>query len=142
LEDLVDAHAGIAELEAADESGRITGPVGVITASARAEETLRQSETRFRNIIDASLVPCALNDEQQNITCLNPAFILTFGYDLDDIFTLADWWPKAYPDTAYLQWVASTWQVHLDRARKHQQPYTAGLGSSGARINGNYFATC
>jgi PAS domain-containing protein len=100
LEDLVDAHTGIAELETADESGQITGPVGVITARARAEETLRQSETRFRNIVDASPVPCAFNDEQQNITCLNPAFICTFGYDLDDIFTLADWWPKVYPDTA------------------------------------------
>lgn len=36
---------------------------------------------------------------------------------------LADWWPKAYPDTAYRQWVAGTWQVHLDKARKHQQPF-------------------
>ena len=39
------------------------------------------------------------------MTYLNPAFIRTFGYDLDDIPRLADWWPKAYPDIAYRQWV-------------------------------------
>jgi len=56
-EDLAYAQATIAELEAADDSGRITCPVGVITANTEAEETLRQSDARFRNIIDASPVP-------------------------------------------------------------------------------------
>lgn len=76
------------------------------------------NDSKFRNIIDASPVPYALNDEEQNITYLNPAFIETFGYDLDDIPTLADWWPRAYPDSDYQQWVASTWQIHLDKSKQ------------------------
>lgn len=76
------------------------------------------NDSKFRNIIDASPVPYALNDEEQNITYLNPAFIATFGYDLDDIPTLAEWWPRAYPDSDYQQWVASTWQIHLDKSKQ------------------------
>ena len=54
-------------------------------------------------IINASPIPYALNDEHQNITYLNPAFTNIFGYDRNDIPTLDDWWPKAYPDENYRQ---------------------------------------
>lgn len=74
------------------------------------------NDSKFFNVINASPVPYALNDDSQNITYLNPAFIKTFGYDLNDIPTLADWWPRAYPDVDYQQWVARTWQTHLDKS--------------------------
>ncbi len=48
---------------------------------------------------------------------MNSAFINTFGYELNDIPTLSDWWPKAYPDPEYRQWATETWQAHLDRAK-------------------------
>jgi len=94
-----------------------------ITERKRAEEILQASEARFREVIDASPVPMAINDEQQNIIYLNPAFIQTFGYSLSDIPTLADWWPNAYPDPAYRQWVIETWQARLDQARKTDKPF-------------------
>jgi len=90
----------------------------LITARKRAEATLRENESKFRTIIEVSPVPYALNDEQQNITYLNAAFVKTFGYGLEDIPTLADWWPKAYPDAEYCQWVATTWQARLDKAKQ------------------------
>jgi PAS domain S-box-containing protein len=89
----------------------------------RAQDQLRASESRFRNIIEASPVPYALNDDRQNITYLNPAFVGTFGYDHPDIPTLADWWPKAYPDAAYRQWVVTAWQARLDKARQTGAPF-------------------
>lgn len=94
-----------------------------ITGRKQVETAWRESEARFRTIIEASPVPCALNDEQQNITYLNTAFVRTFGYDLTDIPTLAAWWPKAYPDAAYRQWVATAWQAHLDKARWTGAPF-------------------
>ena len=56
-----------------------------ITRHKQAEERLRQSEARLRNVIDAYPVPSALNDEQGNITYLNPAFSRTFGYDIHEV---------------------------------------------------------
>jgi PAS domain S-box-containing protein len=94
-----------------------------VTERVRAENALRESEAKFRAIIEASPVPFALNDEGQNIIYLNTAFIKTFGYDRNDIPTLADWWPKAYPDPDYQQWVATTWKAHLERARAAGTPF-------------------
>lgn len=94
-----------------------------VTERKQAEEKLRQSEERFRSIIDASPIPFALNDDQQNITYVNPEFVRVFGYDLDDIPTLADWWPRAYPEPEYRQWVQETWQARLDQARKNDAPF-------------------
>ena len=63
----------------------------------------------------------ALNDAK-NVTFVNPEFTKRFGYTLDDIPTLADWWPKAYPDPAYRLWVADAWVAAMDKA-KHEHDY-------------------
>ena len=89
-----------------------------ITGRKRAEQAIKTSEACVWSILNASPVPLALNDEQQNITFLNTAFVQTFGYTLEDIPTLNDWWPKAYPDPAYRQWVVETWQSTLTQAKQ------------------------
>ncbi|MFY9151474.1 MAG: PAS domain S-box protein [Prolixibacteraceae bacterium] len=96
-----------------------------ITESRLAEENLKESELKFRSIIESSPVPYALNDEFENIIYLNNAFIKTFGYSLEDIPTLADWWPKAYPDSEYRQWVATIWQEHIVKAQMDNIPFEA-----------------
>jgi PAS domain S-box-containing protein len=89
----------------------------------RAERVLRQGEARLRAAIEASPVPSALNDAQGNITWLNRAFLQTVGYTRKDIPTLADWWPRAYPDPNYRQWVADSWQERLEKARRTGEPF-------------------
>lgn len=103
---------------------RIYGTFQDITARKQTEQLLLANEAKFRAIIDQSPVPMAINDEWQRITFLNPAFIKTFGYDLDDIPTLAAWWPKAYPDPEYRQWVIDSWQAELVRAAKTGTEFT------------------
>ena len=101
--------------------GVVTGVLGVyvdISELKRAEGRIKKSETRYRNIINISPVPMALNDEKQNITLLNPAFVETFGYTLEDIPTLSSWWPKAYPDPDYRSWVADAWQTELQKSKQ------------------------
>ncbi|MGA9032982.1 MAG: PAS domain S-box protein [Sulfuricaulis sp.] len=95
-----------------------------ITERRRVEELKEASVMQLHAIVNASPVPQALNDEHQNITFLNPAFTGTFGYTREDIPTLADWWPKAYPDPEYRQWVADTWQATLDKARRDNMAFT------------------
>jgi len=92
-----------------------------ITERKQIEEALKISEAQFRAIIQVSPIPLALNDQQQNITFLNNAFIQTFGYDLTDMPTLSRWWQKAYPDPAYRQWVSDTWQASLRQAESEHQ---------------------
>ena len=85
---------------------------------------LRESEATSRAIIEATPVPLALNDEQGNITYLNRAFVQTIGYTTDDIPTLSDWWPRAYPDPQYRQWVADSWQNNLEKAKRTNEPFS------------------
>ena len=87
-------------------------------ARKQSEAALRASEMRFRTIIDASPVPMALNDGLQRITFLNQAFVKTFGYTLEDIPALADWWTEAYPDLEYRQRVIDAWQSELERTQQ------------------------
>jgi PAS domain S-box-containing protein len=89
----------------------------------RAGKALLQSESRLRAAIEASPVPSALNDEQGNITWLNRAFLQTVGYTAEDIPTLADWWPRAYPNPRYRQWVVDTWAARLEKARRTGTPF-------------------
>ncbi|TAK64885.1 PAS domain S-box protein [Methylobacter sp.] len=109
-----------------DENGDVLGVFAAardITERKLMEDELKASEAKFRSIIEVSPVPMALNDEQLNITFLNQAFVQTFGYTVDDIPTLADWWPKAYPDPDYRHWVAETWQAALENAEREHQPF-------------------
>ncbi|WP_200330313.1 PAS domain S-box protein [Thiocystis violacea] len=89
-----------------------------ITEDKQIKADLQSSEARARAIIDASPVPFALNDTQQNINYLNSAFIELFGYTLADIPTLADWWSRAYPDPDYRQAIIANWWEGMARARR------------------------
>ena len=104
-------------------SGAIAWLHGValdITERKLMEEELKASEAKFRSIIDASPVPMALHDEQQNITFLNPAFMQTFGYSMNDTPTVADWRTKAFPDPEYRHWVDTAWQAAVEKAKQEQ----------------------
>ncbi len=94
-----------------------------ITERKRAEMVLLESEKKLREIINVSPVPIALNDEEQNITLLNPAFVQTLGYTTEDIPNLKDWWPRAYPDPEYRQWVTETWQDRIDHAKQTETAF-------------------
>ena len=96
-----------------------------VTERKRVELALARSEHQYRTLIDVSPVPYALNDAALNVVLLNTAFVQTFGYTLEDIPTLADWWPKAYPEPAYRQWVAAKWQANLDKAARDATAFEA-----------------
>lgn len=89
-----------------------------ITERKRAEQAVAENEVKFRNIIELSPVPYVLNDDKQNIIYLNPAFTRTFGYELTDIPTLEKWWPLAYPDAEYRNWVTDEWKKRLQTAKR------------------------
>lgn len=95
-----------------------------VTARKAAQAKLIASEAKFRATLDASPVPMALNDETGRITYLNTAFVRTFGYDPADLPTLADWWPRAYPDPAYRQRVADAWAAELARSARTATPFS------------------
>ncbi len=95
-----------------------------ISARNYMEDELKAREKRFRSIIEISPVPMDLNDKQQNITYLNPTFMQIFGYSIEDIPTLAEWWLKAYPNPDYRDWVRVTWETALKQAECEHKSFS------------------
>jgi diguanylate cyclase (GGDEF)-like protein/PAS domain S-box-containing protein len=104
-----------------DNCGRVNGFLVVARGNpgcGPGESASRESEARFRAVINVCPVPMVLNDGAQNIIYVNPEFVRTFGYTLDEIPTLTDWRRKAYPDVLYRDRIAESWEDRLDSARR------------------------
>jgi PAS domain S-box-containing protein len=72
----------------ADEKGVTVGAVETlqdVTVRKHAEEALRDSERRFRTLLDFAPYPMATFDLEGLVTYLNPAFTEVFGWTLDEL---------------------------------------------------------
>jgi len=93
-----------------------------ITQRKRTEEALRESEAKFRQMVEYSPLPIAITTEAAMIEYVNPKFIETFGYILEEVAQLADWFRLAHPDAAYRQNVIERWQAFLEMAASENRP--------------------
>ncbi|PPD32218.1 MAG: hypothetical protein CTY19_11460 [Methylomonas sp.] len=76
----------------------------------------------LNNIINSCPVPIALCKDQ-SILMLNPEFSKVFGYTREDVPTMQDWWPKAYPDVNYRQSVEQTWETRISNLTANTGPF-------------------
>jgi PAS domain S-box-containing protein len=80
-----------------------------ISNRKKTEAALRESEQRFRLLVTLSPVAMGLVDPDGVIRFLNDHFTRLFGYTIDDVPTLAEWWRRAYPDEEYRRRVVQIW---------------------------------
>jgi PAS domain S-box-containing protein len=106
--------------------GQYAGAVHIVsnvTERKRAEEALRESEGKFREMVET--IPLAIYltvGIDQKCEYLNPMFIKLFGYTLDIIPTVEQWWPLAYPDETYRRQISEEWTTKVERAIETQTP--------------------
>ena len=75
-----------------------------------------EGDRRFRDLFAAAPVALAyLHDNR--IETVNERFLELFGYAQEEIPTVEDWWPRAYPDPDYRRWVMATWDAAIARAQ-------------------------
>ena len=77
---------------------------------AQVAKALRHSREQLLTLMDAMPTALSWADEQGNIQYSNHKFRELFGYTLEDMPTLEQWFELAYPDPAYRQTVVSEWQ--------------------------------
>ena len=71
-----------------------------VTEQKRAEEILRNSQKDLQTIMDAEPIAISWAGVDRKFQYLNKKFIELFGYTLEEIPTIADWYRVAYPDEA------------------------------------------
>lgn len=90
----------------------------------RSGDQLRESEQRFRSIVEASPVPMTMNDDAGNVTLMNDAFVRLLGYTREDIPKLDEWWPAAYPEPHYRERIMAAWANELERSRRAGEAFS------------------
>jgi PAS domain S-box-containing protein len=82
-----------------------------ITHQKQAEAALRESEKKFRMLIERIPLPVTYINKEGEIIFRNTRFLQLFGYNQDEVPTLKEWWIKAYPDKFYRKWVIKNWDA-------------------------------
>ncbi|MGD2028403.1 MAG: cache domain-containing protein [Desulfobacterales bacterium] len=87
-----------------DAQGRVSAVIEYvkeITDRKRAEEALRESEGKYRTVLETSLDPIVVYDMEGRVTFFNPAFTRIFGWTLEerlgkkmDLFVPEETWPE------------------------------------------------
>lgn len=86
------------------------------------DKALKESELKFRNLIENSPMPKVVIDLEGKIEFINKSFLKVIGYLSEDIPKIEDWWPKAYPDKIYRDKVLSKWKNSLAVAFENNEP--------------------
>jgi len=80
----------------------------------QALEKLQETERREHAMLDNLPVGVRLSSGVDNKTLyLNPRFVEMFGYTIEDIPHLTQWWSLAYPDPEYRTWIDNEWKQRL-----------------------------
>ncbi len=85
-------------------------------AARSAEQDMRESEARYRRLLEAIPVPVGVVNRNQQSIFFNQRFTELFGYTLADLPTLEAWWRRAYPDPEYRRRVTENWQAKVQRS--------------------------
>lgn len=86
------------------------------------ENNLRQSEKRLTLLLNSLPVAFAWADTANNIQFVNEKFTQLFGYTVEDIPSVKDLFPLAFPDKAIREVFLSNWTHAIDTSRKTGKP--------------------
>jgi diguanylate cyclase (GGDEF)-like protein/PAS domain S-box-containing protein len=104
-----------------DADGRYKGSYGFITditERKRMEESLQESEERFRILAEYAPLGISIMAPDKSFEYLNPRFTEIFGYTIEDIPDKDTWFQKAYPDEAYRKKLILIWKRDTAEALK------------------------
>ncbi len=88
-----------------------------ISDRKRVEQALRESEGKFRKLIESIPLPVAYTNSLGEITFRNDRFLQILGYTYDEVPTVNEWYIKAYPDETYRQQVIKKWDLAVKNAQ-------------------------
>ncbi len=95
----------------------LIGYIFDLTSLKEAEKALRESEQKFRALVEQSPLGISLIGKDGRYKYVNPRFQEMFGYTLHDCPTGQAWFNLAYPDEAQRQKVLDAWRKTLQSTK-------------------------
>ncbi len=96
-----------------------------VTDSVQEIKVLRDSEARFKTLLDKYPQPMVITDSAGNIEYFNKTFTESFGYTTDDISSSEKWWSTVYPNKEYRELVRKSWEDAVEEATRNGRGITS-----------------
>jgi len=109
-----------------DRVARVLTVIRDVTARHEAETALRESEERFRKILEKSPVAMVLVGADGTFEFINQKYVELFGYSREEIPDLRSWALRAYPDPAYREKLLAVWARLVEEAVAERREITGG----------------
>ena len=109
-----------------DMNGNTARMIGInrdITEQKLAEEKLKSSRNRLINILQNSPIASCLTKLDHSVVFYNNRFTNLFGYTIEDIPNLEQWWLLAYPDESYRKIIRKEWLTRIEHAQTTQSQF-------------------
>lgn len=111
----------VLEVDSDNQPIKLIGTINDITERKATEELLQENEKKFRTMVET--IPLAIHlttGIEQISQYINPKMVELFGYTIEDIPTIEQWWPLAYPDETYRKQISEEWNDKVSRAIETQ----------------------
>ena len=92
-----------------------------ITELKRSQEQLKLEKQRFQLLVESAPFGLVIIEEDGTFQYINPKFVETFGYALDEIQNGATWFRKTFPDSVDRCNAISTWISDASEAKAGEQ---------------------
>jgi len=88
-----------------------------IAERKKTESALLASEEKFKALADTSPLAIYMSTGlEQRAEYINPTFTKLFGYTMEEVPTVEEWSPLAYPDETYRHQLVEDWQKKVEQA--------------------------
>jgi two-component system, cell cycle sensor histidine kinase and response regulator CckA len=108
------------------EAGYLEGVIVDITERKKAEAALVKSEERFRKFVEQAPVAMAIVGINGKVEFINHKATSVFGYTIEDIPTLDNWWGQAFPTRGTPEELAADWKRRIQKAMTQGQEIKGG----------------
>ncbi len=105
---------------------KLQGSIQDITERKLIQEALRESEEKFRMLLENIPLPVTYVNKAGEIIFRNDRFLQVIGYTDEEVPAFEDWWSHAYPDAQYRQWVVQKWASAVQRASEEGTDIESG----------------
>ena len=111
-----------------------------VLLSSRYINKHSETEQLLTRMVELSPYPITVVDTAGRVDYINPEFIESFGYKLDDIPTVEDWYSKIFPNIFERREFITHWKEDMQKAVKSKiEPRTFNVTAKDGRIQNIIF---